>query len=252
MGLAVSQQELPCPTPELTPKVYSQWRQSKLGNLTETIERGLLLELLGQELKEKNILEIGCGDGNLAVELYRVSNGSAQITAVDASSQMIESARQKAYSQNANVSFGVAMADKLPFENETFHVVVAQTILCFVEDPLPVFREIARVLKPGGHLVIGELGKWSTWALERRIRAMRGSTLWKKGFFRTSNELRDLAARSGLVPDCVRGAVFYPRWFPMARLVAPYDAWLGQQTCSGAAFIAMKATKLVQYDIYTS
>lgn len=248
MGLQVSEQELPCPTPELTPKVYSRWRQSKLGNLTETLERELLLELLGKDSKSKDILEIGCGDGNLAVELYRLSDGSAQITAVDASSQMIESARQYASSQNATVSFGVAMADKLPFENEMFNVVVAQTILCFVEDPLPVFKEISRVLKPGGYLVIGELGKWSTWALERRIRATCGSTLWKKGFFRTSNELRGLAVRSGLVPDCVRGAVFYPRWFPMARLVAPYDRWLGQQTCSGAAFIAMKATKLVQHD----
>ena len=63
------------------------------------------------------------------------------------------------------------------------------TVLCFVQDAAPVFAEIIRVLRPSGKLMIGELGKWSSWAAARRIRAWLGSLLWRRGRFRTATEL---------------------------------------------------------------
>ena len=131
----------------------------------------------------------------------------------------------------------------MPFPAESFDVVVAVTILCFVENAAPVFHEIARVLRPGGRLVIGELGKWSTWAAERRIRAWLGSRLWRHGRFRTARELRSLAEQAGLVAGPVRGAVYYPRWAPIMRLLTPFDAALGRLTTAGAAFLALSASK---------
>lgn len=110
---------------------------------------------------------------------------------------------------------------------------LAVTILCFVPDAAPVFAEIARVLRPGGRLVIGELGKWSCWAAVRRIRARRGAGVWASARFRTKGELQRLAEGAGLAVETVRGAVFYPRWAPGARLCAPCDPLLGRDDDMG-------------------
>ena len=53
-------------------------------------------------------------------------------------------------------------------------------------------REIARVLNPGGRLVIGDLGKWSLWAASRRIRGWYGAEMWRAARFRSAGELRRL------------------------------------------------------------
>jgi SAM-dependent methyltransferase len=63
----------------------------------------------------------------------------------------------------------VGEAASIPFDPGRFDVVVAVTILCFVANTAPVFGELALVLRPGGMLVIGELGKWSLWAAGTRV-----------------------------------------------------------------------------------
>ncbi len=225
--------------PGLDPQVYAKWRASELGAITERIERRLMLELIG-DVVGKRVLEVGCGDGALAVELAK---RGAEVTGVDASERMIEAARERAREVGVPLALHLGPAEALPFEGEQFDVVVAQTILCFVADGSPAFGEIARVLKPGGRLVIGELGRWSTWAAERRVRAWLGSPLWKRGHFRTPGELKRLADQAGLIPGPVRGAVYYPRIGIVARWMDPIDGVLGRMTKVGAAFLAISATK---------
>jgi len=225
--------------PDLGPDVYAKWRASGIGAITEQLQRRLILTLLG-DIRGRDVLDVGCGDGDLAVELWR---RGATVTGIDASPEMVEAARARAKQEGADISFMVGEAANIPLAPERFDFVVAVTILCFVANAAPVFSEIARVLRPGGVLVIGELGKWSLWAAARRVRAWFGSQLWRRGRFRTASELRSLANGAGLTPGPVHGSIYYPRWTWAARLLAPYDAALSRLTTFGAAFLGLTAVK---------
>ncbi|MGE0630237.1 MAG: class I SAM-dependent methyltransferase [Hyphomicrobiales bacterium] len=221
---------------------YDKWRSSEVGRITDRLERQLVLELVG-EVSGRRVLDVGCGDGELAVELAK---RGATVAGIDTSAAMIAAAKKRARRDNLDIAFQVATAEELPFPSEQFDVVTAITILCFVENPAPVFREAARVMRPGGRFVIGELGKWSAWSASRRLRAWLGSRLWRQARFRTASELRASAKKAGLAIESVRGAIFYPRSVVAARLLGPVDRYFGRLTTFGAAFIAVTAIKPVK------
>lgn len=221
------------------PSAYASWRESELGKITESIEDALLMKLLGN-VADRRILDVGCGDGALAVKLCQ---HGAHVTGIDPNAEMVRQAMAGAESAGASVEFVVAAGEHLPFAEASFDMVLAKTVLCFVEDAETMVREMARVLRPGGRLVIGELGKWSLWAVQRRIHAWLGSRLWQQGRFRTPGELRTLVAAAGLSVCNVHGAVYYPRSAFAARLMAPQDRRFGRMTNFGAAFLAMSAVK---------
>ena len=228
-----------CASPDFWLEVYTRWRASEIGNITDQLERQLILELVG-DVSGCRILDVGCGDGELTVELWK---RGAIVIGIDSSAAMIDAAKARAKESHADITFKVATAEDLPFPPEQFDVVTAITILCFVDDATPVFQEISRVMRPGGRFVIGELGKWSLWAAGRRIRAWLGSRIWRKGRFRTAKELRTLAERAGLSSEAVRGAIYFPRCSFAAKLLAPLDARFSHITTIGAAFLALTAIK---------
>jgi len=231
-----------CPLPDLGPDVYAQWRASDIGAITEQLQRRLILFLLG-DVNGRRVLDVGCGDGDLAIELRR---HGAVVTGIDASPDMIKAAIARAKREGLEIEFAVGAAERIPFAPAQFDALVAITILCFVAHAGPIFREIARLLRPGGLLVIGELGKWSLWAAARRIRAWSGSPLWRRGRFRTARELRCLAGRAGLKAGPVHGAIYYPRWKRAAQILAAHDSAFGRATTLGAAFLALSAVKPVK------
>lgn len=241
-GRSNDEAEPPGGAPGLGPERYARWRATDVGELTERLERTLLLELVG-EVAGKRVLDVGCGDGDLLIHLW--SRG-AIVTGIDASTAMATAAHVRAKAQGADIAVSAGSGELLPFPDGRFDIVLAVTVLCFVDDPDPFLREMARVVRPGGRVVIGELGRWNLWAAARRVRGWFGSPFWRRCRFRTARELRTLAERAGLAVTVVRGAVFYPRWRPAAWLMAPFDAAFGRLGCVGAAFIALSAVKPVR------
>jgi ubiquinone/menaquinone biosynthesis C-methylase UbiE len=224
---------------------YARWRKSSLGRITDVLERRLLLDLIG-DVRGRTILDVGCGYGELAVALWE---RGARVSGIDASAAMIATARQRSLRQGADITFAVGTAERLPFAPATFDRVVAVTVLCFVDDAASVFGEIGRVLRPGGRLVIGELGRWSTWAAERRLRGWLGHPVWRRARIRTADELRDLVGKAGLTVEGLRGAIFYPPCGSAARVCRGIDRHLGRLTTLGAGFVVVVAHKATEQSL---
>ena len=223
------------------PGVYSAWRASPLGAIVDDLELRLLLRLAG-DLRGCTVLDVGCGDGALTLAFVRA--GVASVTGCDIDPRMISHAVARAREQQDAVHYAVADAARLPFADRSFDLVTAVAVLAFVADAEGALREIARVLRPGGCLIIGELGKCNLWAAERRVRGWLGSTTWRAATFRTARQLRALAEASGFSVEHVSGAIFFPPWLPLARLLAPCDSALGERTTLGAAFVVVRSRKL--------
>jgi len=222
------------------PEVYARWRATTLGAVTEALERHCILALVGS-VDGQRVLDLGCGDGLLVATLARQR---AQAVGIDAKHSALQAARSRAdVTGVGGARFVEGRIERLPFPDGSFDIVTAVTVLCLVSDRSAAVREAARVLRPGGRLIIGDLGRWSTWAARRRIKAWFGSRLWRSAHFWTAADLSRLIEQAGFSVEVIRGSVYYPPIGILARTLAPLDRWLGPVTTVGAAFIAVAATK---------
>lgn len=105
-------------------------------------------------LKEMNgkILEVGVGTGK-NIEFYP---DQADITAIDFSSKMLLKAKDKATRWKKNVNLLEMDAQKMSFPDNTFDYVFTTCVFCSVPDPVQGLKEIKRVCKPGGMIILIE------------------------------------------------------------------------------------------------
>ena len=94
------------------------------------------------------VLELGCGTGTTAL---RLAPHVRRILATDLSSEMIAIARERASAQACeNVEFATATSDCVPAPESAFDGVLAFNMLHLIADRASLFRDIHRLLKPGG------------------------------------------------------------------------------------------------------
>lgn len=123
----------------------------KLARWQESYVERMKKYLLLQATKKSRVVELGCGDGKLSVALATLGH---TVTACDISDVSIKLVNR--FAKEAGVKVETVQCDvtKLPFKDATFDYAVAGAILEHLEDEQQALLEWARVLKPGGRIMI--------------------------------------------------------------------------------------------------
>ena len=143
-----------------------------------------------------SILDVGSGAGQILTHLLRECRPDARVTAFDLSHNMLRRARRRLDSKPAHraadrndAAFVSGDLMHLPFADASFDCVTAGWVLEHLNDPAPGLREIARVLRPGGRVLL--------LCTEDNVTGSLNSRTWK---CRTLNrgELRSACEAAGL------------------------------------------------------
>ncbi len=104
----------------------------------------------GLDMRDKRVLDIGCGIGGPALLLAR--NYGAHVVGTDLEAQLLERARQSAkkHGLEAQTDFQLVKPGPLGFPDESFDFVVSSGAFTQMANKLEMFKEVLRVLKPGG------------------------------------------------------------------------------------------------------
>lgn len=122
--------------------------QNEHGLFNAWYERPEVLRLAG-DVEGRRVLDAGCGHGPLFRELR---TRGAVVSGFDLSPAMVELARQR-LGDDADVRVG-DLAAPLPYADHEFDLVVVSLALHYVEDWGPTLKELRRVLRPGGRLIV--------------------------------------------------------------------------------------------------
>lgn len=96
------------------------------------------------------VLDVGCGTGELLVRL-RAKYPAAFLAGIDPVAEMLDVAKEKL---SGKEDLRLAYADSLPWPSGTFDVVVSCNMFHYITHPVQALQEMARVLRPGGALVL--------------------------------------------------------------------------------------------------
>ena len=127
---------------------YGAWREESLSRSWSNFS--------DEHIVEKEVLDFGCGDGQLALFLARTRRPHS-ITGIDMNPAAIARAlasRDEARIENVHIDFRVGSVDDIPMPDRTFDTILAFDCMEHVMQPLAIIQEWHRVLKPGGRCLI--------------------------------------------------------------------------------------------------
>lgn len=184
---------------------YDAWFLTPLGAAVDRWEKevtwGLTFPTSGQK-----VLDIGTGTANYLLEL---AGRGYDCTGLDIGPGMLRRAERKGGAKGVQLKLVAASAESLPFPDHAFDLVLSVTAFEFFPDPERSVREMVRVCRPGGKIVVGVLNKWSVWAARRRLISWFRRSIFTDCRFYSFPEMRRLFG-----PVAWTTAVFAPPNLP--------------------------------------
>src|ERR1700689_2586136 len=165
------------------PKAYARWAPVYDLVFGAVFERGRKASIAAAERIGGRILEVGVGTG-LSLPDYSWSN---RLIGVDLSAPMLRKAKARVAEHRLTNVDGLAVMDAqhLGFQDAVFDVVVAQYVITAVPNPEATLNEFARVLRPGGEIVlVNHLGAESGMraSFEQWFAPLAGRLGWRPEF----------------------------------------------------------------------
>ena len=113
---------------------------------------------LGRIERDARVLDLGSGAGTDSLVAAQMVGPGGQVTGIDMTPEMLDKARAAAAEMGAtNVEFVEAEAERLPFADASFDVVISNGVIDLIPDKDAVFAELFRVLALGGRIQIADV-----------------------------------------------------------------------------------------------